>query len=219
MPFSSEKYIENWSSCRTWSLILRTLEAISLGGGSWINLSLVPNNWSVITVTLKKNVSTVKYIFLSQQFSQWGSFVASVEWLVFVCTHSLGSQWKATYVKSPWIVQKVMEKSKYCLILLPPHTYYSNSTSPCHVHDHTQFRHSTAWLDHARHRLRGHNDSVRAHMGTHPYSTFWFYIVKWGYTPKTMKDIPLYIKWWIISNNNYVKVINNHRILMPFSKT
>ena len=44
--------------------------------------------------------------------SQWGYFIAAVEWLVFVCTHGLGAQWKSAKVDVPWIVQKVMEKSK-----------------------------------------------------------------------------------------------------------
>ncbi|XP_072034352.1 uncharacterized protein [Amphiura filiformis] len=41
----------------------------------------------------------------------WGSLIASLEWLVFVCTHSIGAQWKASFVQAPWIAQKVMEKN------------------------------------------------------------------------------------------------------------
>ncbi|XP_054749274.2 uncharacterized protein LOC129254778 [Lytechinus pictus] len=42
---------------------------------------------------------------------KWGYFIAAMEWLVFVCTHSLGAQWKTTKVQAPWIVSKVMEKN------------------------------------------------------------------------------------------------------------
>ncbi|XP_071502644.1 uncharacterized protein [Diadema antillarum] len=42
---------------------------------------------------------------------QWGYFFAALEWLVFVCTHNLGSQWKSSTVQAPWFVQKVMEKN------------------------------------------------------------------------------------------------------------
>lgn len=39
----------------------------------------------------------------------WGHFMSSLEWCVFVCTHSsLGSDWKKKFEKSPWLIQKIM---------------------------------------------------------------------------------------------------------------
>ncbi|XP_077996116.1 uncharacterized protein LOC144449458 [Glandiceps talaboti] len=39
----------------------------------------------------------------------WGWLVTSIEWCVFVCTHSqLGADWKAAFQNAPWHVQKVM---------------------------------------------------------------------------------------------------------------
>ncbi|XP_071946428.1 CDP-diacylglycerol--inositol 3-phosphatidyltransferase-like isoform X1 [Antedon mediterranea] len=42
---------------------------------------------------------------------QWGCFIAMLEWLVFVCTHSLGARWKVVVHETPWLVRKVMEKN------------------------------------------------------------------------------------------------------------
>ncbi|XP_078278338.1 uncharacterized protein LOC144606276 [Rhinoraja longicauda] len=41
----------------------------------------------------------------------WGHFMSSLEWCVFVCTHcSMGADWKKKFEKSPWWVQKTMSK-------------------------------------------------------------------------------------------------------------
>ena len=45
-------------------------------------------------------------------FFQFGYLVAALEWLTFVCTHSLGAEWKASFVKPPIHVTKVMANSK-----------------------------------------------------------------------------------------------------------
>ncbi|XP_033111587.1 uncharacterized protein LOC117112595 isoform X2 [Anneissia japonica] len=42
---------------------------------------------------------------------QWGCFIAMLEWLVFVCTHTLGAKWKMVIHETPWLVRKVMEKN------------------------------------------------------------------------------------------------------------
>ncbi|XP_073258705.1 uncharacterized protein [Porites lutea] len=39
---------------------------------------------------------------------QWGYFISAVEWLVFVCTHTLGAQWKSAKASPPSWVQTVM---------------------------------------------------------------------------------------------------------------
>ena len=44
---------------------------------------------------------------------QWGIFVVCLEWTVFVCTHTLGSQWKHTFGAAPWWVKATMENGKY----------------------------------------------------------------------------------------------------------
>ncbi|XP_051891705.1 uncharacterized protein si:ch1073-145m9.1 isoform X1 [Pristis pectinata] len=39
----------------------------------------------------------------------WGHFISSLEWLVFVCTHgSMGGDWKNKFENSPWWVRKTM---------------------------------------------------------------------------------------------------------------
>lgn len=37
--------------------------------------------------------------------------ISAVEWLCFVCTHTLGAQWKTAFINEPWFVQKVMAKN------------------------------------------------------------------------------------------------------------
>ncbi|XP_071849456.1 uncharacterized protein [Apostichopus japonicus] len=49
--------------------------------------------------------------FLWSRLYKWGYVVAALEWSVFVCTHSLGAEWKANFVQAPYIAQKVMEKN------------------------------------------------------------------------------------------------------------
>lgn len=46
--------------------------------------------------------------FLWSRLYTWGYVVAAIEWSVFVCTHSLGAEWKGKFVKAPYIAQKVM---------------------------------------------------------------------------------------------------------------
>ncbi|CAH3151330.1 unnamed protein product [Pocillopora meandrina] len=41
---------------------------------------------------------------------KWGYFISAVEWMVFVCTHSLGAHWKSTQSNPPSWVQLVMAK-------------------------------------------------------------------------------------------------------------
>ncbi|XP_067034248.1 uncharacterized protein [Acropora muricata] len=38
----------------------------------------------------------------------WGYFISALEWLVFVCTHTLGENWKSVKASPPSWVQKVM---------------------------------------------------------------------------------------------------------------
>lgn len=39
---------------------------------------------------------------------KWGYFISAVEWLVFVCTHTSGENWKSTMASPPSWVQTVM---------------------------------------------------------------------------------------------------------------
>ncbi|XP_020619779.1 CDP-diacylglycerol--inositol 3-phosphatidyltransferase 1-like [Orbicella faveolata] len=39
---------------------------------------------------------------------KWAYFISALEWLVFVCTHTLGAQWKSTKTNPPSWVQTVM---------------------------------------------------------------------------------------------------------------
>lgn len=39
---------------------------------------------------------------------KWGYFISALEWLVFVCTHTLGENWKSAKASPPSWVQKVM---------------------------------------------------------------------------------------------------------------
>eukprot|EP00062_Callorhinchus_milii_P011770 gi/632958048/ref/XP_007894815.1/ PREDICTED: CDP-diacylglycerol--inositol 3-phosphatidyltransferase [Callorhinchus milii] len=40
---------------------------------------------------------------------EWGHFITSLEWCVFVCTHnSMGAEWKKRFDRSPWWAQSVM---------------------------------------------------------------------------------------------------------------
>ncbi|XP_062887953.1 CDP-diacylglycerol--inositol 3-phosphatidyltransferase isoform X3 [Mobula hypostoma] len=42
----------------------------------------------------------------------WGHFISSLEWLVFVCTHgSMGGDWKKKFQNSPWFVRKTMSNA------------------------------------------------------------------------------------------------------------
>ncbi|XP_027042961.1 CDP-diacylglycerol--inositol 3-phosphatidyltransferase-like [Pocillopora damicornis] len=41
---------------------------------------------------------------------KWGYFISAVEWMVFVCTHSLGAHWKSAQSNPPSWVQLVMAK-------------------------------------------------------------------------------------------------------------
>lgn len=41
---------------------------------------------------------------------QWGWLVASLEWIVFSCTHSSGANWKLDFEKAPGFVKMVMAK-------------------------------------------------------------------------------------------------------------
>ena len=52
--------------------------------------------------------------------TQWGVFVSCVEWTVFVCTHTLGHQWKAAFGAAPQWVKRVMDNGllPYCIILV-----------------------------------------------------------------------------------------------------
>ncbi|CAH1801376.1 unnamed protein product [Owenia fusiformis] len=38
----------------------------------------------------------------------WGYLVAALEWIVFVCTHTQGAEWKKSYIQAPWFVSMVM---------------------------------------------------------------------------------------------------------------
>ncbi|XP_065831345.1 CDP-diacylglycerol--glycerol-3-phosphate 3-phosphatidyltransferase-like [Oscarella lobularis] len=40
--------------------------------------------------------------------TSWGFFVSGLEWCVFVCTHTYGSQWKNEFDKAPWWAKKIM---------------------------------------------------------------------------------------------------------------
>ena len=44
--------------------------------------------------------------------TQWGVFIVCLEWTVFVCTHSLGPQWKQDFEAAPSWVKGVMDKGK-----------------------------------------------------------------------------------------------------------
>ena len=54
---------------------------------------------------------------------QWGVFVSCLEWTVFVCTHTLGHEWKAAFGAAPQWVKTVMDngllllKNTWCLVL------------------------------------------------------------------------------------------------------
>ncbi|XP_064620904.1 uncharacterized protein LOC135483792 [Lineus longissimus] len=39
---------------------------------------------------------------------EWGYFVAATEWLVFVCTHTKGTDWKSAFAEAPPLVKGVM---------------------------------------------------------------------------------------------------------------
>jgi len=39
---------------------------------------------------------------------KWGYFISALEWLVFVCTHTLGVQWRSAKTNPPYWVQRVM---------------------------------------------------------------------------------------------------------------
>jgi hypothetical protein len=43
---------------------------------------------------------------------QWGYFVSAVEWLVFVCTHTKGTDWKTAFNDAPPLVKGVMSAGK-----------------------------------------------------------------------------------------------------------
>ena len=54
--------------------------------------------------------------FLWSQLSKLGYIIASIEWTVFVCTHTNKGRWKQVFGQAPWIVKKVMENGlhSYC---------------------------------------------------------------------------------------------------------
>ena len=44
--------------------------------------------------------------------TQWGVFVVCIEWMVFVCTHTVGHTWKQAFGAAPWWVKMVMDNGK-----------------------------------------------------------------------------------------------------------
>jgi CDP-diacylglycerol--inositol 3-phosphatidyltransferase len=73
----------------------------------------------------------------------WGVFVSCLEWSVFVCTHTLGHQWKAAFGAAPQWVKTVMDNGFYTpvgvfavagLHVLPPYLYILDHLPPS-LHD------------------------------------------------------------------------------------
>eukprot|EP00118_Oscarella_pearsei_P010334 m.63034 g.63034 ORF g.63034 m.63034 type:complete len:195 (+) comp35128_c0_seq6:74-658(+) len=44
------------------------------------------------------------------QIVSWGFLFVSLEWCVFVCTHTSGSRWREAFDGAPWWVKRVMAK-------------------------------------------------------------------------------------------------------------
>ena len=86
----------------TLSLSLSTCSGGCLSPQLTLSLSLSLNlQWGVF-------VSTTDTLSLSLTL-QWGVFVSCVEWTVFVCTHTLGHQWKVAFGAAPQWVKTVMD--------------------------------------------------------------------------------------------------------------
>lgn len=56
-----------------------------------------------------RGVECVFILVSTHSTTQWGVFVACVEWTVFVCTHTQGHQWKTAFGAAPQWVKTVMD--------------------------------------------------------------------------------------------------------------
>ena len=56
-------------------------------------------------------------------FCKWGYFISVMEWLVFVCTHTLGASWKSTASSPPRWVQAVMANGKLQFFWVMKHNF------------------------------------------------------------------------------------------------
>ena len=66
---------------------------------------------------------------------QWGIFVVCIEWTVFVCTHTMGSQWKQAFGAAPWWVKAVMENGKRLCLTTTGSLYFKDHL--CYQRGHT----------------------------------------------------------------------------------
>ena len=61
-------------------------------------------------------MSQVLYLALTRV--QFGCLICCLEWITFVCNHTLSDQWKSIKMHEPWIVKKVFANSKTCVTKL-----------------------------------------------------------------------------------------------------
>jgi len=90
-------------------------------------------------------VDNIGRSILWSRLYDWGIFVVCIEWTVFVCTHTMGSQWKQAFGAAPWWVKAVMENGFYTPIgvfvvagvhVLPALLYF--------------YQHMPGWFEHVK---------------------------------------------------------------------